>query len=301
MEQHFQENQEPFAPHPSFVQTSAQEESAVMPEELSETQALGNELSAETRRAQKRAFFAVLGAGLVGLLLTGIVVIGAPRGGNEFVTSPFFILTMIGAIALYAAVMLPALFRPRRTQRKLVQKLAQEEDLLSVRALIDALILEDAITKRTAKRALTRLLPRLDKIEDFHLGATRSTTLRRVFMLPLESALGKEISELFKPVEAEDTAFRISILKGFALVGDEKCLSLMERIALGDAKTEGEIAIKRTAQECLPLFKERIEGQRAENTLLRASSAAGGGEVLLRPSTELHGTSETELLRPLDG
>ena len=305
MNQHFQENQEPLAVHSPFVQTSAQEkESTVTPEELSETQALGIELSEETRRAQRRERFAVLGTGGVGLLLIGIVVIGAPRPLPEFIMSPFFILTIIGVIALYMPVTLSSLHRPRRVQRKLVQKLAQEGSPLLVRALIDSLFLkdvvEDAIAKRTAKRALIRLLPRLDEVQDFHLSSRQSMILRQVFMFPLESVWRKDVSGLFKPVEAEETAFRVSVLKGFALVGDEDCLSLVEKIALGDAKTEGEIAIKRTAQECLPLLKERIEGQRAEKTLLRASSAEGGGEVLLRPSTEMHGTGGTELLRPLD-
>lgn len=103
---------------------------------------------------------------------------------------------------------------------------------------------------------------------------------------------------LLAALDTCDENLAVSIVNAFALVGDSKVLSAVQRLAAGNGRAAREERVYQAAQRALPLIQTRVENARAPQTLLRASSVpATPQEQLLRPVEEQTPHDPLELLR----
>jgi hypothetical protein len=136
-------------------------------------------------------------------------------------------------------------------------------------------------TEEFAMKPLTRLLPRLQASDAHLLNQNRRAAL------------------LSRLKTTANTEFAISILKAYEQIGTEVELSAVEKLADGKGLAKKKREVQQAAQECLSYLRVRVEAQRAQQTLLRASSATGTpADVLLRPASGVMETPPDQLLRP---
>ncbi|HLK56104.1 MAG TPA: hypothetical protein VKU00_06055 [Chthonomonadaceae bacterium] len=115
----------------------------------------------------------------------------------------------------------------------------------------------------------------------------------------VENPLHKDVRALFRPADSRAIAFRVAILQAFAQVGDSKALPVVERLAKGETKTEGEKRIQEAAQACMPALQLRADCAGHSRTLLCAANAAASHEdTLLRPAGGQQKAEPEKLLRP---
>ncbi len=158
-------------------------------------------------------------------------------------------------------------------------KLAEFDDLRSVGPLLEILDSDSAQVKQVAAESLKRLLPRLQASD----GSLLNEEQRRM------------LGEL---LESKDTDCVCAALKAIEQVGDEKHLEKVQKLAEMNAKKPHQERIREAAKACLPYLTHKVENDRMAKTLLRASSAADTGDVLLRPVDYIPDHAPQELLRP---
>jgi hypothetical protein len=172
-------------------------------------------------------------------------------------------------------------------------------DMSTIGSLVEVLRVDDSQTRQVASLTLTQMLPRL-KASDAHLlNEAQRTRLLNVINLPVESPLYKDIRTLFRPAHNDKIDFHVAILKALEQVGDSKALPVVEKLAKGNPKTEGEQRIKEAAQNCLLFLQQRVQQQVYSQTLLRpAGIGPDDAETLLRPAEGAPETDHETLLRP---
>ncbi len=136
-----------------------------------------------------------------------------------------------------------------------------------------------------SKGILTCLLPRMQRTDAHLLNVEQRVCLykqlrrntRNVFFLPDRNA---ELS--------------LAILKALEQIGDASALPYVAQAA----KTARSSAVRQAARECLPYLAYRAEGERAANSLLRASASTSVPDAtLLRAAQSLPETAPQQLLR----
>jgi hypothetical protein len=92
---------------------------------------------------------------------------------------------------------------------------------------------------------------------------------------------------LARPGKTSQTLpFYEAILRALQQVGDEKSLSVVERLIHGEGMAARYPELRAQAEETLPFLRQRIEQARASHTLLRASAAGQAApDTLLRAAT----------------
>ena len=95
-----------------------------------------------------------------------------------------------------------------------VKQIAVLDDIRAVGPLADALELDAKSIRTVARKALTRLLPRLQASDAHLLNADQRASLHRA-------------------LKSKDEEFVIAALKAYEQVGDEKALPYVERLAEG--------------------------------------------------------------------
>jgi hypothetical protein len=177
-------------------------------------------------------------------------------------------------------------------------KLIEQGDMRSIGPLVDALHLDDGMTREIAFAALIDLLPRLKASDAALLNEAQRAKLCQLLSLPVENPLYKDIRGLFRPANNKAVDFRVAIRQAFAQVGDSKALGVVERLATREAKTEGERRIQEAAEACLPALQTRADLERSSQTLLRASMpSSDASDTLLRPATGTQDSAPEQLLR----
>lgn len=234
--------------------------------------------------------------GACALVLAGKTFLGEERWyewlGSYFIYMPFALFWV--GITLF----LLRRGKPRKQLRSLAQTLAWQKDVGTLGALIDTWKAEDRKTHMIATDALIELLPRLQPHEADLLNAEQRAILcRKLSLTPRRSV--EDLRTSTQQNYDREVAFRIAILKAFAQVGDSSALPIVTRLAQGKATTEAQKRIQAEARICLPLLTQRIEEQRSNQTLLRASSAATAtADTLLRATLGISETLPDQLLRP---
>jgi len=265
------------------------------------------ELSATARRHKRTVDVAVFSMVALTLVYTCAVqtLIRLNDGNIDFWTKVFPILTvlnlvLVGASAGVVAVML----RNRtRTARRFASAMSADSSVESVGALVDLFTYDTLDAHETAKRGLTRLLPRLRADQSPLLTPEHRAVLNRKLASPPEQVGDKDIRELFRNTTDRELAFRLAILKAYEQVGDASAIPIVRRLAEtgGPAAlglTEAQRQVKTAAEECLLYLKVRVEKQTAHNSLLRgASLERASAKSLLRAASGVRTADAAELVR----
>ena len=255
-------------------------------EQSEEVRKLLAALEQDTRRRRNWNQFTVAASALVSLgfwIVWGILwLLSKPAAGTwgDHLLSIYFVSVLGWAVG--------SLF----LNRKAAAALTTLDDVRCVGALVDiwgeqGAINHSARTRRKARLALTRLLPRLK--------ASDAPLLKEAQRAVLRSALtGKEYSGYGKHYDDE---FILSILKATEQVGDWRSLSAVKALSQ-DTKRP---IVQTVALECLPYLQALAEKQKPGENLLRASSASEAANAapatLLRPVLGADETRPDTLLR----
>jgi len=227
--------------------------------------------AAVRQRRQNTVMMGVSAALSAGFAVTNLIV-EATHSQDE---SLFW--AAIGALGVTFALSFRGVFR----LKGLMNNLANIRDLRITGPLIEIAALEEGNANKMAAQLLTRLLPRF-RASDAKLltdgqHAALLRTLNRANATP----------EYF-----------VAVLKALEQIGDARALPVVESLATGRRATSAPRRVQAAAQDCLPFLRIRCDQQRASQTLLRASDAAGmQPDTLLRPAQGVGPTEATELLR----
>ncbi len=170
-----------------------------------------------------------------------------------------------------------------KKQSEAAYKLALAEDVNAVGSLAETLDWPDVELNGAARRALTKLLPRL-KASDSHLlnDTQRQSLYKRLRMSHAVKNMG----------------FTLAVLKSLEQIGDKSAVPYVQLLAESTSHTHSETRIREAAIECLPFLKIRAESTHNTQTLLRASSAEQSPkEMLLRPAANSSEAFPEQLLR----
>jgi len=210
-------------------------------------------------------------------------------------------LVFSGAMSLLLILSLAAVNscrKPRERRRNLTARVADQGDVRSIGALIDALSLADTRTHTIALDAICERLPLLKTGDETLLTKSQCARLSYLLSLPVESPLHKDIRALFRPADQRSIDLRVAILQAFEQIGDSKVLPVVTQLVSRKPGTIGERRIHEAAVSCLAALQLRQEQARSSQTLLRASHLApAASDTLLRPAEGSQETSSAELLR----
>jgi hypothetical protein len=270
---------------------------------LTETQtesveALGTALSQETRRFRRNILYGLGGVSAFAALMIVVKSLLGEERWEALLPAHIIVSGTMSLLLILSFFIVYSVGKPRRRQRKLTAQVADQYDVRSIGPLIDALYLDDPQTREIAITALTERLPHLKASDADLLDEAQRARLCYLLSVPIENPLHKDVRRLFRPADSRAIAFRVAILQAFAQVGDSKTLPFVERLAKGEARTEGEKRLQEAAQDCLPALQLRVKLESHSRTLLRAAHALTGTETLLRPATGRPDTDPQSLLRP---
>ena len=170
--------------------------------------------------------------------------------------------------------------RQRLDKEKAARCMASIEDVHAIGPLASLLEHEEPV-RSAAIEALTRLLPRLQENDEFHLNTRQRACLYR--------ALKRTSAEKEMP-------FLLTILDALKRIGDEEALPYVRQLAEAEAVTQNQRCIRQAAQECLSFLREQTQRQQANQFLLLPASAT---DMLVRPVAGAREEDTGELLRPL--
>ena len=252
-------------------------------------------LSQEAKQFQRHTWRAIIAFELFFLMAAFML----QRYAATALASPAFIVGFVAVLFLLAIFSLPSARRQHQRRRRLTATVAEQYDVRSIGALIDALKLDDLKTREIAQDALISVLPRLQASDATLLHDAQRAKLCHILSLPVENPLFKDVRYLFQPARNSAIDIRIAILQAFEQVGDNKALSVVERLAKREAGSAGEKRIQEAARQCLPALQLRTEEQRSSQTLLRAVDASTAGtDILLQAATGTQDVQPEQLLRP---
>lgn len=209
---------------------------------------------------------------LTGTLVTGALIGKQARHGVH--TMPFFIPLMQLFWWPLAALIMLVLKEPtvRNTN---VRHLLIFDDVKIVGPLVDALAFQDEVTQQEARKALVRLLPRLQASDAHLLNGEQREQLRQILF-------------------TEYTELAVSTLKAYEHIGDGPELEAVERLL---QNAIWDVEVRDAAEACLPFLQWRVQQMRSSQTLLRASEHATTPNILLRPAGKAQTEDETQLVR----
>lgn len=278
--------------------TGAEAEASLSQEQGESLETIGTALSQEAQQFRRTGIRSVAGLSVFGaLMIAGKSLFGEDRWYT--LLTPQVACSVLLSIGLILSLaMVTSASKPRKRRRALTAQVAEQDDIRAIGPLIDALHLDDAMTREVAIDALTKLLPRLQASDAALLNTSQRAKLCFLLSLPMESPLYKDLRAIFHPADSRAVAFRIAILRAFKQIGDSKALSIVKQVAAWDPKTQGEKEVKETAVACLPAMQKRIEQVKSSQTLLRASHpSAAASDTLLRAATGNQEVAPGELLR----
>jgi len=188
------------------------------------------------------------------------------------------LVAAIASLGVTFALSFRGLFR----LKGLMNNLANISDLRIAGPLIEIAALEEGVANKMAVQLLTRLLPRFRASDAKLLTDGQHAALLRT----LNRANG-------------NPDYFVAVLKALEQIGDARALPVVESLAAGRRATVAPRRVQASAQDCLPYLRIRCDQQRASQTLLRASDAAGmQPDTLLRPAQGVGKAEAIELLRP---
>lgn len=178
--------------------------------------------------------------------------------------------------------LLPVLLISNGYSKRALASLKQAQDVRSIGPLIEGLSSREY--RQDVVLVLTPLLSLL-RASDAHLLNDRHHE-------SLAQALTQRSD---KHVYETERKFAVAVLKAWEQVGTSKVAPVVEHLA----KTAKNEEVRQAAQACLPFLQARVEQERNEQTLLRATTPPEcvAGE-LLRPAAERSETAPLQLLRP---
>jgi hypothetical protein len=94
------------------------------------------------------------------------------------------------------------------------------------------------------------------------------------------------------------SVFTCSVLRVLGEVGDEADVPTLKHLAQLPTTTEGNTAVRGTAEKALEAVQRRLQRKQEAQTLLRASGLSDPAEMLLRPQNSSPKEPENQLLRP---
>jgi hypothetical protein len=193
--------------------------------------------------------------------------------------------TVPGYVALSAVFLLGGLHMKKRSSakelREMVRELAESGDVRAIGPLLEGRELRDRFTRKTATEGLKRLLPLLGPEHHGLLDASELYSLHRLLYF-------------------NDTDLVLETLKALKYLGNRSSLWYVEGFT-GTYSMPRQIntRLQDAAAETLQHINDRLERQRAGQTLLRAVEGADGRtETLLRPAASQAGQPQDQLLRP---
>jgi hypothetical protein len=235
------------------------------PEEAVRVLLAGLDSDRRTRRALPLtliASFAVMW--LFNLAMRGV-------GMTPSITTPF-------QTAIQTVVMI--VIASNRLRAGSYRALAAYQDARAVDALVTAMTTGPAETRRPARDALTRLLPRLRPADSPHVSRASRHRLNDM---------------LVNNVQAD---FVLAILASWEQVGDFEAIPYVERLANGEGAAGGVTNVREAARAALPTIRESAKRMAISGVLLRPADSGDDGAALLRPAaTDVH-DDEHMLLRP---
>jgi hypothetical protein len=167
--------------------------------------------------------------------------------------------------------------RVNRTHTTAAYLLAKHfEDVSIVGPLAEALEYRSKRVREAATAALIRLLPRLQTTDSDLLNSEQRDSLHRALM-------------------GNSPELVLAVLGALDQVGDSRAIPNVEVLAAGLGVAAGDRRIRDMAQQTLLVLRQRVELQRAPQTLLRAATSEGGD--LLRTATGGGDPEATVLLR----
>jgi hypothetical protein len=150
------------------------------------------------------------------------------------------------------------------------------DDVSIVGPLAEALEYRSKAVREAATAALIRLLPRLQPNDSDLLTSEQHNSLHRT-------------------LTGNNPELVLAVLVALGKIGDSGAIPNVEKLAAGLGVAAEDERIRDMAQQTLLVLRQRVELQRAPQTLLRAASEEGG--ELLRAATGSRGEEANELLR----
>lgn len=286
-----------------------QEERAAAPAHAAEATAettahdaeLEAELGREARGVRQNMRRTAVGISAVALALSAIMLLAKHLAGMEsvarFTTSPAFLATFMVLWTAVCVLLAAGTLKPQRRRARLVEAVARRDDIGAAGALMDGLSMDSPRARRVAAERLIHLLPLVRASDADQFTPERRARLNRILATPVESALYKDVRDLFRPAVDREVRLRVAILRALEQVGDASALPAVQRLARQTPRTPGERAIHAAANECLPSLQARADHDRRSRTLLRAADSPAPASALLRPAASGE-TPVERLLRP---
>jgi hypothetical protein len=235
------------------------------------------------RRAQKITNWSNYGFLLIVSLIFAAYAIDSFATGRwvHFPTYLFNLFSLFGVFGAAAAV--------SKALRDATGHLVAFNDPRVAGPLAEGLWLGDRDFALVCSRRLIEVLPLLRPEHAAYQSEEQKQSIVRILKGPF-------------PLETENEKLVISTLKAMEQIGDATAMPLIQRLCTlpKDEYPRFEARLERirsAARECLPFVEQRIEADRARQTLLRPAEA--GSDELLRPAGSAVSNPE-ELLRPSD-
>ncbi len=262
------------------------------------SQVLGADLSKEYKSFRRNILQVTGGISVYGaLLIAGRLYFGDEKW-KSLLSAQVVVSGTLAALLIASICVVSSARKPRLRRRDLASRVVEQNDIRNIGSLIDALQLDDGSTRDISKRALITLLPQLQSDDGWLLNPSQRAKLCGLLGTPPENPLYKDVRELFQPASQEAIDLRVSILKAFEQVGDNRAIQVVSRLANSQPKSPGELRINTAAKECLPILLERAEMRHNNKTLLRGSrQSTVCYESLLRAVESSHQDPPEELLR----
>jgi hypothetical protein len=226
------------------------------------------------KEGRKRAWRTQLGRGVSLTLFLAWLVFAISRHSLSLETLSFlyipFVLLGISTMA-------------SRKQQTAALALSRFDDIRAIGPLAEALEFQERDIRPIARRALIRLLPRLQASDAPLLSPAHRAILNR--------ALGYGSAALI-----------LAILKAWEQVGDADAIPEVQNLAEGHGEGGQISEVVRAAKECLAVLRESVDRQQTSSQLLRPADAnLTPTDILLRPATP-HASTESpeQLLRPME-
>ncbi len=222
-------------------------------------------------------------------------------------------MLFFGILGFYWPLLYASLYLSRRF-KKAAHDAVGLDDVRKVGPLVDALAVNDRGMREMAEveNEIIRLLLRLKATDANLLNDGQRKNLNRVFGLyddslawrpPIKTPVYVMVGIVRKHKQKGEAWERrvhlaLAVLKAYEQVGDAKALPEVERLASGQGLAARVPEIQEAAKVCLPYLRERVEQEKARQTLLRPSAEPSDSEsVLLRPAQNTESDAQ-QLLRP---
>jgi hypothetical protein len=207
----------------------------------------------------------------------------------------------VAAVALLtvAAIVVQVSRRRNRADAVAADASSQSGDPDTIPLWMEMLSGEDARVIGLARQGLMRALPNVRSHHSTLFREADRSYLRAQLRAPLENALEKDIFFPRRPLPdctvEPRIAFRVSIIRALAEIGDRDSWPILRELAYRSQVTNREMRIRAAAREWLPILRDRLEVGEASRKLLRSCGVEEN--QLLRAGPPLGAAQEEHLLR----